>query len=398
MQVRKTNGRNSNFNNTVPGKDKQARKKRQKTETLKQGLCVYPPLGPGMALFPFCKTATGPIRTTRIQLFLCCFLLFLIIYFLNGRKVPIGLESTQRIYHVLGKEKGRTHTNMTVVKAARPRSQVETSWGAPLVWGDTRYSVWRRAKIPEREIHVGLLVLVVGTYAQFVRHFLSSAETHFLPGQLVTYYILTDNPRSMDPRIELGPERQMKVVQVTELPGWDRLAYRRMVLLADAIKDPISSEVDYIFCADVDQEFVAPVEEEILGKLVATLHPEMYRKPRNVFPYEIEEVSSAYVEEDEGDYYYTSEFYGGLVSEMYNLARTCSLLILRDQANKVTARRLEESYLNRYLIDHRPTCVLSPEYSWWDSPLAARVPARRLVSLGRQCAANDFQMKEQHSC
>ncbi len=264
-------------------------------------------------------------------------------------------------------------TDMTVVKAVAPQTPLETPWGAPLVWGDTRNSAWRRAKFAQRGIRTGLLAVVVGTYAQFVRRFLSSAEIHFLPGHMVTYYILTDNPRSLDPPIELGPERQLKVVPIAELPGWDRLARR-----------PISSEVEYIFCADIDQEFVAPVGEEILGDLVATLHPELYGMPRNAFPYEVEEVSSACVEEDEGDYYYTSELYGGLVSEMSRLARACSLLILQDQATGVMARGLEESYLNRYLVDHRPTCVLSPEYSWWDSALSADVPVQRLVSLGRQ--------------
>lgn len=274
-------------------------------------------------------------------------------------------------------------TDVKVIKALAPQTPLETPWGAPLVWGDTRKSTWRRAKFANQGTHTGLLAVVLGTYAQFVRRFLSSAEIHFLPGQMVTYYILTDNPRSLDPPILLGPKRQLRVVPVAELPGWDRLARRRMAMLADAIRNPIGREVEYLFCADIDQEFVAPVGEEILGDLVATLHPELYGMPRNAFPYEVEEVSSACVEEDEGDYYYTSELYGGLVSEMYRLARACSLLILQDQANGVMARGFEESYLNRYLIDHRPTCVLSPEYSWWDSALAPDVLVQRLVSLGR---------------
>uniref|UniRef100_A0A3Q2Q355 Globoside alpha-1,3-N-acetylgalactosaminyltransferase 1-like n=1 Tax=Fundulus heteroclitus TaxID=8078 RepID=A0A3Q2Q355_FUNHE len=257
----------------------------------------------------------------------------------------------------------------------------ETSWGAPLVWGDSHNSVLRRARLSEQEIPVGLLVLVVGTYARFVRPFLSSAETHFLPGQAVTYYILTDNPRTLDPPLELGPGRQMRLLPAAEMPGWDRLAHRRMVLFAEAIRESIGNEVDYVFCADVDQAFVAPVGEEILGDLVATLHPEFFDMPRNRLPYEDQEDSAACVEEDEGDHYYTSEFYGGTVSQMRRLARDCSLLILQDVANKVTARALEESYLNRYLIDHRPTCVLSPEYSWWDSAAVPRSLKTRWVKI-----------------
>lgn len=284
------------------------------------------------------------------------------------------------------------------MKTVDSKTPQETLWGAPMVWGDSHNSVWRRAKLSERGIRVGLLALVVGTYARFVRHFLYSAENHFLPGQMVTYYILTDNPRTLDPPVELGPGRQMKMLPAAELPGWDRLAYRRMVLFAEAIWGSIGKEVDYIFCTDIDQEFVGPVGEEILGDLVATLHPEFFEMPRNNFPYEDQEESSACVEEDEGDYYYTSEFYGGVVSQMRRLARECSLLILQDQANNMMAKGLEESYLNRYLIDHRPTCVLSPEYSWWDSPLTAHVPKKRLVSLGRQCEAYDIEKRELQRC
>ncbi|XP_041639329.1 globoside alpha-1,3-N-acetylgalactosaminyltransferase 1-like isoform X2 [Cheilinus undulatus] len=330
-----------------------------------------------MALFPFCKTPSD---------------------FLQGRKAAVRVAKPHPLFHFLEADKPQETSVVTNVKQAAPQIPQETPWGAPLVWGDSRNSAWRRAKFAQRGVRTGLLSLVVGTYARFIRRFLSSAETYFLSGQMVTYYILTDNPRCLDPAMELGPGRELQVVQVAELPGWDKLAYRRMSLLVEAIRNHIGREVEYLYCADIDQEFVAPVGEEILGDLVATLHPELYGMPRNAFPYEVEETSSACVEEDEGDYYYTSELYGGLVSQVFKLAKVCSLLILQDQAKGVMARGLEESYLNRYLIDHRPTCVLSPEYSCWDSALTADVPMQRLISLGRQCEASDMQMKERYRC
>ncbi|XP_054641882.1 globoside alpha-1,3-N-acetylgalactosaminyltransferase 1-like [Dunckerocampus dactyliophorus] len=347
-----------------------------------------------MALFPFCKTPTGAVRVSRIHLLLYFFLLSLIIYFLHGRKASTNMRSPHPYFHSMEAAIGRGETDMINAKAG----SLQTSWGAPLVWGDTRNSVKRRTELAQREIRIGLLALVVGKYAQFVRRFISSAEEYFLPSQMVTYYILTDNPHTFDPPMKLGHGRQLTVVSVAEFPGWDKLVYRRMTLLADTIKDQIGRNVEYIFCADIDQEFVSPVGEEILGDLVATLHPELYGKPRETFPYETDEVSSAHVENTEGDYYYTSELYGGLVPQMYRLARGCSMLIQKDQANGVMARGREESYLNRYLITHRPSCVLSPEYSWWDSGLAVDVPVKRLVSLGRQCEAFDAEKREKHRC
>ncbi|CAK7304450.1 Histo-blood group ABO system transferase [Vulpes lagopus] len=35
-----------------------------------------------------------------------------------------------------------------------------------------------------------------------------------------------------------------------------------------------------------------------------------------------------------------------------------------DQANGLKAVWHDESHLNRYLLDHKPTKVLSPEYLW----------------------------------
>uniref|UniRef100_A0A3Q3WUM4 Globoside alpha-1,3-N-acetylgalactosaminyltransferase 1-like n=1 Tax=Mola mola TaxID=94237 RepID=A0A3Q3WUM4_MOLML len=241
-----------------------------------------------------------------------------------------------------------------------PQTPLETPWGAPLVWGDSRNSALQRAKFAQRDVHTGLLTLVVGTYARFVRRFLSSAETHFLPDQRVTYYILTDNPHSLDPPIKLGPERQLRVVPIAELPGWERLAYRRMALLAEAIRNQISSDIEYIFCADIDQEFVAPVGEEILGELVATLHPELYGMPRNTFPYEIEQVSSARVDENEGDYYYTSELYGGLVSEIYRLI--IKIFLNRLIHAEYPFHAIMESSLKNYCFN---PCHVGNWWWWW---------------------------------
>ncbi|XP_077582536.1 globoside alpha-1,3-N-acetylgalactosaminyltransferase 1-like [Stigmatopora nigra] len=348
-----------------------------------------------MALFPFCKTATGAIRVSKIQLLLSCLLLSLILYVLHGRKSGGSVRSPHPYFRAMEEAIKRERADM---KAAALKTPAETPWGAPLVWGDNRNSVKRRTEFAQQDVRIGLLSLVVGTYAHHVRRFISSAEIYFLPSQMVTYYILIDNPRTLDPPVKLGPGRELKVLPVTEFPGWDSLVYRRMPLFADAIKNKIGREVEYIFCADIDQEFVAPVEEEILGDLVATLHPELYGKPREALPYEKEEDSSAYVKKDEGDFYYTSELYGGLVRDVYKMALGCSLLILKDQSNGIMASAREESYLNRYLITHRPTCVLSPEYNWWDSGLAVGVPEKRLVSLGRQCEAFDAEKREKHRC
>ncbi|KAM6980663.1 globoside alpha-1,3-N-acetylgalactosaminyltransferase 1-like [Aplochiton taeniatus] len=338
----------------------------------------------------------GHVSVTRKQLFLFCLLLSLLMYLFRGQWAKAKVDTLSH-FHSQGMGPKSKAREMAEDMEQEPVAQV-TTWGAPLVWGSSQTSLRHNAQFAKQGVRTGLITLAVGPYALFLRRFLSSAEDYFLPGRMVTYYILTDSPRALEPQPQLSPQRELKIIPVAEIPGWERLAQRRMALLADTIKDPIQTEVEYIFCADVDQEFFALVGEEILGDLVATLHPELFGIARHLFPYESEAGSMAFVEEDEGDYYYTSELYGGRCSEVYNMARTCSQMILQDHDQGIMASGLEESYLNRYLINRRPTCVLSPEYSWWSSALAADVPVHRLVSLGRQCGSVNFNTRQEADC
>ncbi|KAJ7999697.1 hypothetical protein DPEC_G00197090 [Dallia pectoralis] len=335
-----------------------------------------------MALFQVCKLFAGSLRGTKKQLVQYCLLISLLLYFLRSHlstrsEVRDALEGSMQ---------------------QQQRLPLETSWGAPLVWGDSESSAQRRAKFTHRSVRTGLMTLAVGPYAHFLTRFLSSTELYFLPGNTVVYYILTDSPRALDPLPPLGLGRELRVLPVSEAPGWERLAQHRMALLAAAIKEHAQKEVAYVYCMDVDQELVAPVGDEILGRLVATLHPELYGKTREEFPYERKASSLAVVKEDEGDYYYTSELYGGTCTAVHAMARACAQLILQDREKGVTALGLEESYLNRYLIDHRPTCVLSPEYSWWDSVLSVNVPRQRVLSLGRRCDAMEPKERQGQGC
>ncbi|XP_076139465.1 globoside alpha-1,3-N-acetylgalactosaminyltransferase 1-like [Alosa pseudoharengus] len=336
-----------------------------------------------MALFPTFRLPPGMNRLTWRQLFLLCVLLAALMYFLRLRR-PMTIRS------VSGFRSGKGHD-----PSHRP---TRTMWGAPMVWGDSEPAAHQRAEFAQRSFRVGLMVLAVGRYTHYLTRFLQTAEMYFLPGLPVNYYVLTDNPNRLVPAPELGEGRGLRVVPVAEMPGWERLARRRMNLWASTIDNQAQQEVDYIFCADVDQEFANLVGTEILGKLVATLHPQHYAQPAYTYPYERSPDSRACVLDEEGDYYYTSELYGGLCSEVLTLTKVCSQLILQDHALGIETRELEESYLNRYLIDKRPTCVLSPEYSWWESPVTPPVPQKRVISLGRRCASLKDQGKSSFNC
>ncbi|KAL7854060.1 hypothetical protein AOLI_G00209040 [Acnodon oligacanthus] len=326
-----------------------------------------------MALFPCSRLPSGVHCANRRRLLvLCVCVLSGLIYFLKGKR--LAAVSTLMLSEVERREPALEGDELPV----------KTPWGAPLVWGDSESSAWRRDEFTHHDVRTGLAILAVGSYNHFLHRLISSAELHFLLNLYVTYYVLTDRPRELDPPPKLGPNRQLKVIPLAEMPGWNRLGLRRMALLASIIGEQIHLEVDFVYSIDADQEFTNTVGSEILGKLTATLHPVFYGKARQYYPYEKDPDSMAYVAEGEGDYYYTSEFYGGLCSEVLAMTRACSLLILQDQERDIKAQELEESYLNRYLVNRRPTCVLSPEYSWWESPQVPEVPTKRIHSISRK--------------
>nr|XP_034349283.1 globoside alpha-1,3-N-acetylgalactosaminyltransferase 1-like [Arvicanthis niloticus] len=117
---------------------------------------------------------------------------------------------------------------------------------------------------------------------------------------------------------------------------------------------------------DVDMVFRNPWGPETLGDLVAAIHPGYFAVPRQQFPYEHWQVSSAFVADSEVDFYYGGAVFGGRVARVYEFTRACHMGILMDKANSIMAAWQEESHLNCYFIWHKPSKVLSPEYLWDD--------------------------------
>ncbi|KFO31955.1 Globoside alpha-1,3-N-acetylgalactosaminyltransferase 1 [Fukomys damarensis] len=134
-------------------------------------------------------------------------------------------------------------------------------------------------------------------------------------------------------------------------------------------------EVDYLFCLDVDTVLQNPWGPETLGDMVAAIHPGYFTVPRQQFPYEHRWVSTAFVA-DEGDFYYGGAVFAGQVANVYEFTRGCHMAILADKANGIMAV-WQESLLNRCLITHKPSKVLSPVHIWDDRKPAP--PSLKLI-------------------
>nr|XP_028690481.1 histo-blood group ABO system transferase isoform X2 [Macaca mulatta] len=240
---------------------------------------------------------------------------------------------------------------------------VVTPWLAPIVWEGTFNIDILNEQFRLQNTTIGLTVFAIKKYVAFLKLFLETAEKHFMVGHRVHYYVFTDQPAAV-PRVALGTGRQLSVLGVRAYKRWQDVSMRRMEMISDFCERRFLSEVDYLVCADVDMEFRDHVGVEILTPLFGTLHPAFYGSSREAFTYERRPQSQAYIPKDEGDFYYMGAFFGGSVQEVQRLTRACHQAMMVDQANSIEAVWHDESHLNKYLLRHKPTKVLSPEYLW----------------------------------
>ncbi|XP_023556310.1 globoside alpha-1,3-N-acetylgalactosaminyltransferase 1 isoform X2 [Octodon degus] len=256
-----------------------------------------------------------------------------------------------------------------------------TPWLAPIVSEGTFNPELLRHIYQPLNLSIGVTVFALGKYTQFVQHFLESAEEFFMHGYQVRYYVFTNDPAAI-PRVLLGPQRLLDIIPIHGYTHWEEISMRRMETISRHIAKRAHQEVDYLFCLDVDMVFHNPWGPETLGDLVAAIHPGYFTVPRQQFPYERRHISTAFVAENEGDFYYGGAVFGGRVANMYEFTSGCHMAILADKANGVMAAWQEESHLNRRLITHKPSKVLSPEYLWDDQkPLPPSLKLIRFSTL-----------------
>ncbi|XP_063449957.1 globoside alpha-1,3-N-acetylgalactosaminyltransferase 1 isoform X5 [Pan paniscus] len=240
-----------------------------------------------------------------------------------------------------------------------------TPWLAPIVSEGTFNPELLQHIYQPLNLTIGVTVFAVGKYTHFIQSFLESAEEFFMRGYRVHYYIFTDNPAAI-PGIPLGPHRLLSSIPIQGHSHWEETSMRRMETISQHIAKRAHREVDYLFCLDVDMVFQNPWGPETLGDLVAAIHPSYYAVSRQQFPYERRRVSTAFVADSEGDFYYGGAVFGGQVARVYEFTRGCHMAILVDKANGIMAAWREESHLNRHFISNKPSKVLSPKYLWDD--------------------------------
>lgn len=219
-------------------------------------------------------------------------------------------------------------------------------------------------------MRIGHLIVATNKYIEFVKPLLISSNKYFLPKHEVTTFLFTNMPFSMNGVVCINQEHY----------PWPGMTLMRYEIFLE--NKNIISDMDYLFYTDVDMLFVDTVGDEVLGDLVATIHPGFYNSPPKDLPHERNPKSKAYVSLSDRHRYYAGGFNGGKREAFINLATGIYENIKKDLEWGYIAEWHDESHLNRYLIDHPPSITLDPSYCFpKDHPMAVGHPYRSTMKL-----------------
>lgn len=195
-------------------------------------------------------------------------------------------------------------------------------------------------------------------YISLATRQMAATERHFCPHSPVSshYFVFVDRDAAEQPVSNssvtfIGKQRM----------GWPRDSDERYTWIHEAIREHrLQERFDFVLWMDSDNHLVADVCEDLLGTLVALRHGGDYTAEKE-FPYEGNDQSQAYVPQSNRFQhpYYSAHIYGGTVANLLHLADTCAQWTLVDRAAGIQARFDDESYLQRYFMEHCPTVTLS---------------------------------------
>lgn len=216
---------------------------------------------------------------------------------------------------------------------------------------------------------IGLLIIATNKYTTFIEPLIKSADDNFLNNQEVTYFIFTNKS------LELNSKRDIKYINV-EHKDWPWMTLGRYKIFSDSHDE--LSKMDYLYYCDADMRFVGVVGDEILSDLVATQHPGYYGTKGTP---ETSPSSLACVYPNEDMQYFAGGFNGGSSYEYLKMAKGISNNIDIDYSNGIIAVWHDESHMNRYFIDNKPTKILNPSYCYGES---MNIPfERKLIALDK---------------
>jgi histo-blood group ABO system transferase len=217
---------------------------------------------------------------------------------------------------------------------------------------------------------IGLLFIATNKYKIFVQQLITSADNFLLKNHDVTYFMFTDQ------EINVDTNRSLVKIGVEHKP-WPWMTLGRYHIFSQSEK--YFEDMDYLFYCDVDMKFVDFVGDEVLSDRVATQHPCFVNQRGTP---ETNPISTACVYPNEEMQYFAGGFNGGKTDEYLKMAKIISKNIETDYNNGYIAIWHDESHINRYFINNRPTKILDSSYCCVESDINNPF-GRKLLALDK---------------
>lgn len=225
---------------------------------------------------------------------------------------------------------------------------------------------------------IAILYICTGKYSQFFKGFYESCEKYFLAGVAEKeYFVWTDD-------MTISNAGNVNLIH-HECKGFPADSLFRFEMFLECREKLIL--YDYIYFFNSNAEFKAPVNTELLPDstgLIAARWPKRENQRPELYPYERNKKSLAYIEPCKPPYfYYMGGINGGSADAYLQMIETCASNIREDYKHGIIAAVHDESHINKYLRSH-PCKVLSAEYCWpeeWISSIQPKIIFRDKVKI-----------------
>jgi hypothetical protein len=198
-----------------------------------------------------------------------------------------------------------------------------------------------------KTVKTALLIIATGqAYWDYATNLIASAKKFFPPHDVILF---TDCPDDLGADLEY-------LIPYAGFPDATMMRYHTILKAKEVLRN-----YDFLYYADADCLFVAPVEEGDIftTNITATLHPGYAGMSG---PTEKNPRSACYLVNNK--YYFCGGFDGGMSTAYLKMAEEIKEMIDHDLALGIVPIWHDESGKNRYLAENTPYKILSPSFCY----------------------------------
>ncbi len=228
---------------------------------------------------------------------------------------------------------------------------------------------------------IGILYICTGKYKIFWKGFYESCEKNLVTEAEKHYFVFTDSPD-----IEYGKDNPRIHRIYQENIGWPGNTLMRFHMFLREIGGTPQEvntieKMDYLFFFNANLLILEKISTiDILPsgqeRLVSTLHPGYFDKPRKKLPYEKNPNSTAYIPRNEDVKYFAGGLMGGYTKDFIQAMQVIKTAIDKDSEKNIIAVWHDESHWNKFLLSRDDVKILHPGYLY---PGNAEIPFPKII-------------------